>query len=150
MLCISIALRLLGKNSKSILLFPAAPTGAAVFVIPPAPCRPDRHFVMVSGSRTICPFDCHPERAKQKDLPRRLTLHRKEEWKTAHANKNAFAAFSIPLFFIQLLERRTKAFLTPQAYFLSPRAAACCPGAAEGPASPVILHVTSSGSREVC
>ena len=40
----------------------------------------------------------------------------KKEWKTAHANKNAFAAFSIPLFFVMVSGGRSpKAFLSPRA-----------------------------------
>ena len=37
------------------------------------------------------------ERSEWRDLLHSLTLSSKEEWKNAHANKNAFAAFSIPL-----------------------------------------------------
>ena len=47
------------------------------------------------------------ERSEWKDLiALGLLPSKKEEWKNAHANKNAFAAFSIPLFFTQALASR--------------------------------------------
>ena len=71
------------------------------------------------------------ERSEWKDLLHRLTLHGKKEWKNAHANKNAFAAFPIPLFFVQRCRpersRRTCSFCRSK-----------CP------------YVTSSVSQEVC
>ena len=93
-------------------------------------CRPER------SRRTCATHVIQTERSERKDLiALDLLPSKKEEWKTAHANKNAFAAFSIPLFCPTLTcpER--------QPVVLS---------AAEGPVLPVIPHVTSSGSREVC
>ena len=55
-----------------------------------AACRPER-------SRRTCSY-CHPDRAKRVEgSAAQPHLSSKEEWKNAHANKNAFAAFSIPL-----------------------------------------------------
>ena len=73
----------LGKNNESILLFPAAPTGAAVFVIPPAPCRPERSRKTYSHCRPRrAHAACHPDRAKRAEESVTLThTSSKEEWK---------------------------------------------------------------------
>ena len=60
------------------------------------------------------------------------SFRRKRNGKTLMLSKNAFAAFSIPLFFIQTLAS-WMLFCRPE------RSRRIC-----------ILHVTSSGSREVC
>ena len=60
-------------------------------------CRPDRSFAVLSVSRRTC-YPCHPDRAKRVEgFALQPLLSSKEKWKNAHANKNAFAAFSIPL-----------------------------------------------------
>ncbi len=65
-------------------------------------CHPKRQPVALSAVEGPA-SPCHPDRAKRVEgsAAFRLTSSSKEEWKTAHANKNAFATFSIPLFFIQ-------------------------------------------------
>ncbi len=65
-----------------------------------------------------------------------LLCSKKEEWKTAHANKNAFAAFSIPLFCTQALASR----------------ADLCHGERQPnhlPFCSAHFYISSSGSREV-
>ena len=65
-------------------------------------CRPDRSFAVLSVSRRTC-YPCHPDRAKRVEgFALQPLLSSKEKWKNAHANKNAFAAFSIPLFFVMV------------------------------------------------
>ena len=61
----------------------------------------------------------------------RFIFSSKEEWKTAHANKNAFASFSIPLFSVQALAswmlfyrpEQSRRICLPLPSFMSPRAA---------------------------
>ena len=84
------------------------------------------------------------ERSEWKDLTASgLLPSKKEEWKTAHADKNAFAAFSIPRFLsnaVVLSEVEGPATLSSRVHivfltvFMSPRA---------------YFPVTSSASREV-
>ena len=80
-----------------------------------AACRPERQpnhlpllIVVLSVSRRTC-SPCHPRRAQAPCYPDQaqraegsaalgLLPPKKEEWKNAHAIKNAFATFSIPLF----------------------------------------------------
>ena len=98
------------------------------------PCRPDR-AQRVEGSAFMSSrpsaasgwirSSCHPDRAQRVEgsvVP--APLSPKEEWKNAHANKNAFAAFSIPLFFVQRCHVANS--LSPRAgsllSFMSPRA----------------------------
>ena len=55
-------------------------------------CRSEAETNTRISDRTVIPT----ERSEWRNL--QFQHARKEEWKTAHANKNAFAAFSIPLF----------------------------------------------------
>ena len=56
------------------------------------PDTPFRHPERANAS-------CHPDRARRVEgSVVSASLSPKEEWKNAHADKNAFAAFSIPLF----------------------------------------------------
>ena len=64
---------------------------AVSFSITDRDVHPDR-----AKPRTCSP--CHPDRAKRAEgSAASVRPSSKEEWKTAHANKNAFATFSIPL-----------------------------------------------------
>ena len=86
-------------------------------------------FVQTLSSRAA---SCHPDRAKRVEGSAALGLlsSKKEEWKNAHANKNAFAAFPIPLSLSNASSSRRLFHLERQSVVLS---------AVERPVLPVVF-----------